>query len=72
VVLGVIGAGGCFEIRGTGTVSIVIERTMKFCVVTIEIEAVENVMFYGGRVTVEAEYEKTYNPELAKKLDLEV
>ncbi|NHC41808.1 pyridoxamine 5'-phosphate oxidase [Bacillus sp. MM2020_1] len=72
VILGVIGAGSCFEIRGTGTVSNVIERTMKFCVVTIEIQAVENVMFYGGKVTVEPEYEKTYNPELAKKLDLEV
>jgi hypothetical protein len=29
-------------------------------------------MFYGGKVTVEPKYEKTYNPELAKKLDQEV
>lgn len=72
VILGVIGAGSCFEIRGTASVSNVIERIMKFCVVTIEIDAVENVMFYGGKVTVEPEYEKTYNPELAKKLDIEV
>ena len=72
MILGVIGAGSCFEIRGTGSVSNVIERTMKFCVVTIEIDAVENVMFYGGKVTVEPEYEKTYSPELAKKLDTEV
>jgi hypothetical protein len=72
IILGVIGAGSCFEIRGTGSVSNIIERTMKFCVVTIEIEAVENVMFYGGKVSVEPEYEKTYSPELAKKLDSEV
>ncbi|MEH7073475.1 pyridoxamine 5'-phosphate oxidase [Neobacillus drentensis] len=72
VVLGVIGAGSCFEIRGTASLSNVIERTMKFCVVTIEIGAVENVMFYGGKVTIEPKYEKTYNPELAKKLDTEI
>jgi hypothetical protein len=72
VLLGIIGAGSCFEARGTATVSEVIERTMKYCVVTIEVEAVENVMFYGGKVTVEPEYEKTYNADLAKKLDNEV
>lgn len=45
---------------------------MKLCVVTIDIEEVDNVMFYGGKVTVEPEYEKTYNAKLAKKLDTEV
>lgn len=72
VLVGIIGEGSCYEVRGTATVSQIFERTMKLCVVTIEIEAVENVMFYGGKVTVEPEYEKTYNPELAKKLDTEV
>jgi hypothetical protein len=59
-------------VRGSAIVSDVMELTMKLCVVTIEIDAVENVMFYGGKVTVEPEYEKTYNPVLAKKLDTEV
>jgi hypothetical protein len=72
VLVGIIGAGSCYEVRGTATVSQIFERTMKLCVVTIEVEAVENVMFYGGKVTVEPAYEKTYNPELAKKLDSEV
>jgi hypothetical protein len=70
--VGMIGEGSCYSIRGKASVSGVIERTMKLCVVTIEIEEVENVMFYGGKVTVEPKYEKTYNPELAKKLDTEV
>lgn len=58
--------------RGIATVSEVIERTMKLCVVTFDIEEVDNVMFYGGKVTVEPEYKKTYNTKLAKKLDTEV
>jgi hypothetical protein len=70
--VGMIGEGSYYSIRGKASVSGVIERTMKLCVVTIEIEEVENVMFYGGKVTVEPKYEKTYNPELAKKLDTEV
>jgi hypothetical protein len=72
VVVGFIGEGGCYSVNGNACVSEVIERTMKLCVVTIDIEKVENVMFYGGKVTVEPKYEKTYNPELAKKLDTEV
>jgi hypothetical protein len=39
---------------------------MKLCVVTIEVEAVENVMFYGGKVTVEPAYEK--NRKINKNL----
>ncbi|TWD88290.1 hypothetical protein FB550_12922 [Neobacillus bataviensis] len=72
VIVGMIGEGSCYSVRGKACVSEVIERTMKLCVVTIDIEEVENVMFYGGKVIVEPEYEKTYNPELAKKLDTEV
>ncbi|WP_160720682.1 pyridoxamine 5'-phosphate oxidase [Bacillus sp. USDA818B3_A] len=72
VIVGMIGDGSCYSVRGRASVSEVFEKTMKLCVVTIEIEEVEDVMFYGGKVTVEPEYEKTYNPELAKKLDTEV
>ncbi|WP_462409522.1 PNPOx family protein [Neobacillus sp. Marseille-QA0830] len=72
VVLGMIGAGSCFEVRGNAVVSDVVELTMKYCVVTVDVKTVENVMFYGGKVTVEPSYEKTYNPVLAQKLDTEV
>lgn len=58
VIVGMIGDGSCYSVRGKATVSEVIEKTMKFCVVTIDVEEVENVMFYGGKVTVEPEYEK--------------
>lgn len=72
VILGVIGAGSCFAIRGKGEVSDVIEKTMKMRVVNVEIDTVEDVMFYGSKVTVEPAYEKTYKKELAEKLDNEV
>ena len=72
VILGVIGAGSCFAIKGNGKVSEIIEGTIKIRIVSVEIESVEDVMFYGGKVTMEPEYEKTYNKELAEKLDNEV
>lgn len=72
VVIGVIGAGSCYSVQGKASVSEIKELTMKLCVVTIEVESVENVMFYGGKVTTEPTYEKTYNKDLAIKLDTEV
>ena len=67
-----IGAGSCFSIKGKGKVSEIIEKTIKVRVVSVEIESVEDVMFYGGKVTTEPAYEKTYNQSLAEKLDHEI
>jgi hypothetical protein len=72
VILGVIGAGSCYAIKGKAQVSDIIEKTMKFRVITVNVETVEDVIFYGGKITAEPKYEKTYNPDLAKKLDEEV
>ena len=72
VILGVIGVGSCFAIKGNGKVSEIIEGTIKIRIVSVEIKSVEDVMFYGGKVTKVPEYEKTYNKELAEKLDNEV
>lgn len=70
--LGVIGAGSYYEVNGKAEVSDIIDRTMKLRVVTVTVESVEDIIFYGGKITVEPEYTKTYDPELAKKLDAEV
>jgi len=72
VTLGVIGAESYFEIKGTAEVSDIHNGTMKFRVITVSVQTVEDVMFYGGKVTVEPQYEKTYDAELAKKLDQEI
>jgi hypothetical protein len=72
VTLGVIGAGSYYSVKGTASSSDVIEKTMKYRVVTVDVNSVEDVIFYGGKITVEPAYEKTYNADLAKKLDEEV
>ncbi|WP_259457977.1 PNPOx family protein [Salipaludibacillus neizhouensis] len=72
VILGVTGAGSCFSVKGKASVSDVFDKTMKLRVVTVEIETVEDVIFYSGKITKETEYEKTYDPKLAEKLDAEV
>ncbi|WP_404449781.1 pyridoxamine 5'-phosphate oxidase family protein [Sutcliffiella horikoshii] len=72
LILGVVGAGSCFSINGKGSVSEVIDKTMKYRVVTVEVDTVEDVIFYGGKITQEPDYVKTYDEELAKKLDEEV
>jgi len=72
ITLGVIGAGSYYAIKGNAKISDIIEKTMKYRVVTVDIISVEDVIFYGGKITVEPEYIKTYNQDLAKKLDNEV
>lgn len=72
VVLNVVGPGSCFEITGTGTISEIMSGTMKYRVVTVDIESVEDIIFYGGKINAVPGYEKTYDPELAKKIDNEI
>ena len=72
IVLGVTGAGSCYSIRGKAEVSDIIEKTMKLRVITVEVESVQDVIFYGGKITAETAYEKTYDPKLAEKLDAEI
>mgnify|MGYP000870665843 CR=1 FL=1 len=40
--------------------------------IDIEVEAVRDAMFYGAKITVEPEYEKTYDKRAAEKLDNQV
>lgn len=72
VILGVIGAGSSYAIKGKVTQTNSFAKTMKFVTFTVDITSVEDVMFYGGKVSVEPEYVKTYKKELADKLDGEI
>lgn len=72
ITLGVIGDGKYYSVKGAAAVSDVIEKTMKYRVISVEVHHVEDVTFYGGKITVEPEYEKTYDAALAQKLDKEV
>jgi len=44
----------------------------KLTCIDVQLEAVRDAMFYGSRITVEPEYEKTYDKRAAEKLDGQV
>jgi len=46
--------------------------TLNMSGVEIKVEAVRDVMFYGGKLTQEPAYDKTYSQELAAKYDGEI
>ncbi|WNC12861.1 pyridoxamine 5'-phosphate oxidase family protein [Brevibacillus brevis] len=74
VVLHLIGAGSSFAINGRAEVKT--ERLegvpLKLAMVEIAIDAVRDIMFYGSRISVEPQYEKTYDKNAAAKLDAQV
>jgi len=74
VVLHLIGAGSSFAINGRAELKS--ERLegvpLKLAMVEIAIEAVRDIMFYGSRISVEPQYEKTYDKNAAAKLDNQV
>ncbi|MGO0060823.1 pyridoxamine 5'-phosphate oxidase [Brevibacillus fluminis] len=72
VVLGTIGPETCYSIKGQASVSDIFAGTMKYRIITVDVEEVEDVIFYGGKLTVLPEFEKNYDANLAKKLDQEV
>lgn len=44
----------------------------KLACIDVEVDLVRDAMFYGSRISVEPEYEKTYDKRAADKLDLQV
>jgi hypothetical protein len=72
ITLGFFADESYYSIKGMASVSEIIEKTMKYRVITVDVKEVEDVIFYGGKVTQQPTYEKTYDPQLAEKLDNEV
>jgi nitroimidazol reductase NimA-like FMN-containing flavoprotein (pyridoxamine 5'-phosphate oxidase superfamily) len=74
VVLHLIGAGSSYAINGKARVAVekMEEVPLKLAMVEITIETVRDVMFYGSRISVEPQYEKTYDKAAADKLDNQV
>jgi len=70
----VIGAGGVYSVYGS--VTIVTDSLdgvpFKMVCADLNIESVRNSMFFGGRITVAPEYEKTYDKRAADRLDGQV
>ncbi|MEF3305508.1 pyridoxamine 5'-phosphate oxidase family protein [Paenibacillus sp. GYB003] len=59
-----------------GTAAVVTEALegvpFKLACYDVSVEAVRDAMFYGSRISVEPEYEKTYDKRAAEKLDGQV
>lgn len=74
VVLHLIGAGSSFAINGKAVLKTerLEEVPLKLAMVEITIETVRDIMFYGSRISVEPQYEKTYDKNAAAKLDNQV
>ena len=74
VVFNLIGSGSTFAINGTARqVSERMEDVpLKLAMIEVSIDSVRDVMFYGSRISVEPEYEKTYDKNAAAKLDNQV
>lgn len=74
VALTVIGAGSVHAIYGHArlVVDALEEVPFKLACFDIEITTVRDAMFYGSRISVAPEYEKTYDKRAAEKLDTQV
>jgi flavin reductase (DIM6/NTAB) family NADH-FMN oxidoreductase RutF len=72
VVLNVLAPETSYEIVGTADVSDIMQGTMKYRVITVKVDDFHENMFYGGKITTIPEYTKTYDAELAKKIDTEI
>lgn len=74
VTITVFGAGSLYAVYGKANiVADALEGVpFKLTCIDIEINAVRDAMFYGSRISVEPEYEKTYDKRAAEKLDGQV
>ncbi|MFB0845541.1 pyridoxamine 5'-phosphate oxidase family protein [Paenibacillus oleatilyticus] len=72
--LTVIGAGSVFVIYGSARqVAEALDGVpFKLACYDIDIASVRDAMFYGARISVAPEYEKTYDKRAAEKLDTQV
>lgn len=68
------GAGSVNAIYGKASVVIeMLENVpIKLACIDIRIDSIRDAMFYGSRISVEPEYEKTYDKRAAEKLDGQV
>lgn len=74
VVLTFIGLESAYSVNGKAVVKIrkTEELTLKLALVEVEVEEVRDIMFYGGKITQDPAFVKTYNADLIVKLDNEV
>lgn len=69
-----IGNGTTYSISGSAKVKKeqIDDVPLKLALVEVKVDAVRDVMFYGAKISIEPEYEKTYDAQAAAKLDRQV
>jgi hypothetical protein len=74
VVLNIIGNESTYSISGLAAVKVekLEEVPLKLALIEIQIKEVRDVMFYGSKISIAPQYEKTYDKEAAEKLDNQV
>jgi len=74
VTVSVFGAASVYAVYGRASVvaETLPEVPLKLACFDVDIDTVRDAMFYGARITVGPEYEKTYDKRAADKLDGQV
>lgn len=74
VIINIIANESTYSINGNASVKVekLEEVPLKLALVQISIKEVRDVMFYGSKIVVEPEYDKTYDKDAAARLDRQV
>ncbi|UFJ41395.1 pyridoxamine 5'-phosphate oxidase family protein [Brevibacillus humidisoli] len=74
ITLSFIADESAYAVYGNATVKVrkTEDLTLKMALLEVAVEEVRNIMFYGGKIVQEPSFIKTYNADLAKKLDNEM
>lgn len=74
VVLNIIANESSYAISGKAKMKSekLLNVPLNLSLISLDIEEVRDVMFYGSRISVEPQYEKTYDKEAAGRLDRQV
>ncbi|MCM3600336.1 pyridoxamine 5'-phosphate oxidase family protein [Robertmurraya korlensis] len=74
VVVNIIVNESTYSISGEASVKMekISDVPLKLALIEISIKEVRDVMFYGSKITVEPEYDKTYDKAAATRLDNQV
>ncbi|RKD24073.1 hypothetical protein BEP19_06595 [Ammoniphilus oxalaticus] len=74
VSLTLIGSGSVYSINGHASIAAeqIEGAPIKLAKVVVSVDDVHDTMFYGSKISVEPQYEKTYDKQAADKLDHQV
>lgn len=74
VIVHIIANESAYSIAGRATIKqkVLADLPLNLALVSIHIEEVRDVMFYGSKITIQPQFDKTYDREAAARLDKQV